>query len=86
MPLKDFPIWTRPRHHLDWAGFWTYTCIFVAVFFAWADTSVYNSLYISTDIPHRVVMAVQIVTMMIIAAAIPEITTAAGRSSRSAMR
>ena len=109
MPLKDFQIWTRPRHHLDvdgasnhvhwvelffdlvhvvtifllgnylshhldWAGFWTYTGIFVAVFFAWADTSVYNSLYISTDIPHRVVMAVQIVTMMIIAAAIPEIT------------
>lgn len=110
MPLKDFPIWTRPRHHLDveggasnhvhwvelfydlvhvvtifllgnylshhldWVGFWTYSFLFIAIFFAWADNSVYNSLYISTDIPHRVAMAVQIVTMMFIAAAIPEIT------------
>ncbi len=109
MPLKDFPIWTRPRHHLDveggasnhvhwvelfydlvhvvtifllgnylshhldWSGFWTYTFVFIAIFFAWADNSIYNSLYISTDIPHRVAMAVQIVTMMFIAAAIPEV-------------
>lgn len=61
-------------HHLDWHGFWVYTGIFVAIFYAWADSSIYNSLYISTDIPHRSIMAVQIVTMMIIAAAIPEIT------------
>lgn len=109
MPLRDFPIWRQPRHHmdvdhpsdhvhwvelffdlvhvvtifllgnylshhLDWPGFWTYCFIFIAVFYAWADSSIYNSLYISTDIPHRVVMAVQIVTMMIIAAAIPEIS------------
>ncbi|MCA0919702.1 low temperature requirement protein A [Pseudooceanicola nanhaiensis] len=74
MPFKDFPIWTRPRHHLDieggagnhapwvelfydlvhvvtifllgnylshhldWAGFWTYTFIFIAIFFARTDT------------------------------------------------
>ena len=110
MPLKDFPIWRRPRHHLDverasdhvhwvelffdlvhvvtvfmlgnflshhldWHGFWISTGLFLAIFFAWADSSVYNSLYISTDIPHRSVMAVQIVTMMFIAAAIPSVTS-----------
>ncbi len=109
MALKDFPIWRKPRHHmdvdgasdhvhwvelffdlvhvvtvfmlgnylshhLDWNGFWIYTGLFVAIFYAWADSSIYNSLYISTDIPHRSIMALQIVTMMFIAAAIPEIT------------
>lgn len=109
MALKDFPIWRKPRHHmdvdgasdhvhwvelffdlvhvvtifllgnylshhLDWQGFWIYTGLFIAIFYAWADSSIYNSLYISTDIPHRTVMAVQIVTMMFIAAAIPQIT------------
>ena len=61
-------------HHLDPSGFLVFTGLFVAVFFAWADSSAYNSLYISTDIPHRLVMAVQIVTMMIIAAAIPAVS------------
>lgn len=60
-------------HHLDPYGFLVFTGIFVAVFFAWADSSIYNSLYISTDIPHRVVMAVQVVTMMAFAAAIPAV-------------
>lgn len=108
MPLKDYPIWRRPHHHMDvnqpsehvhWvelffdlihvvtvfvlgnylshhldlAGFLVFYGLFVAIFFAWADSSVYNSLYISTDMPHRAVMAVQVVTMMVIAAAISEI-------------
>lgn len=60
-------------HHLDLPGFLIFTGMFVAVFFAWADSSVYNSLYISTDIPHRTIMALQIVTMMFIAAAIPDV-------------
>lgn len=60
-------------HHLDFPGFLVFTGLFLAVFFAWADSSVYNSLYISTDIPHRSIMALQIVTMMVIAAAIPEV-------------
>lgn len=112
MALSDFPIWRRPRHHIDvetpgnhvhWVelffdlvhvvtifqlgnylshhldptGFLVFTGLFLAVFFAWADSSVYNSLYISTDIPHRSIMAVQIVTMMFIAAAIPAVSTRA---------
>ncbi|MEQ9547707.1 MAG: low temperature requirement protein A [Marinobacter sp.] len=60
-------------HHLDWQGFWVFTGLFLAIFYAWADSSVYNSLYISTDMPHRVAMALQIVTMMVIAASIPDV-------------
>lgn len=60
-------------NHLGWQGFWVFTGLFLAIFYAWADSSVYNSLYISTDMPHRVAMALQIVTMMIIAAAIPDV-------------
>lgn len=60
-------------HHLDWPGFWVFTGLFLAIFYAWADSSVYNSLYISTDMPHRLAMALQIVTMMVIAASIPEV-------------
>ncbi len=59
--------------HLDPIGFLAFTGIFLAIFFAWADSSVYNSIYISTDIPHRTIMALQTVTMMVIAAAIPEV-------------
>ena len=61
-------------HHLDWSGFLVFTGLYLAIFYAWADNSVYNSLYISTDMAHRATMAVQIVTMVIIAAAIPEVT------------
>ncbi len=60
-------------HHLDLGGLFAFTGLFLAIFFAWADSSIYNSLYISTDIPHRLIMAVQIVTMMFIAAAIPAV-------------
>jgi len=59
--------------HLDLQGFLVFSGLFLAVFFAWADSSIYNSLYISTDVPHRAVMALQIVTMMVIAAAIPAV-------------
>lgn len=31
-------------HHLDLHGFWIFTGLFIAIFFAWADSSVYNSL------------------------------------------
>ncbi|MGX1203197.1 low temperature requirement protein A [Marinobacter sp. MBR-105] len=60
-------------HHLGWQGFWVFTGLFLAIFYAWADSSVYNSLYISTDMPHRVAMALKIVTMMTVAAAIPDV-------------
>ncbi len=61
-------------HHLDWHGFLIFSGLFVAIFYAWADSSVYNSLYISTDIPHRIIMSLQTVTVMFAAASIHEIT------------
>lgn len=61
-------------HHLDLQGFLIYTGLFLAIFYAWADSSIYNSLFISTDIPHRVIMAVQIVTAMFVAAALDSVT------------
>ncbi|WP_306005705.1 low temperature requirement protein A [Aquicoccus porphyridii] len=61
-------------HHLDLQGFLIFTGLFIAFFYAWADSSVYNSLYISTDIPHRVIMAAQIVTVMFFAASVNSVT------------
>ncbi|MEY8827838.1 low temperature requirement protein A [Sedimentitalea sp. XS_ASV28] len=61
-------------HHLDWSGFLVFTGLFIAFFFAWADSSVYNSLYISTDIPHRFIMSAQIVTVMFFAASLNSVT------------
>lgn len=61
-------------HHLDWHGFLIFTGLFIAFFYAWADSSIYNSLYISTDIPHRLIMAAQIVTVMFFAASLNSVT------------
>ncbi|RUO34279.1 low temperature requirement protein A [Aliidiomarina sanyensis] len=68
-----FMLGTFLAQNLDMQGFWIFTAIFVAIFFAWADSSVYNALYISTDLTHRTIMAFQSVTMMVIAASIPDI-------------
>jgi len=59
--------------HLNPGGFAVFTGVFIAVWFAWADSSVFNSLYVSTDIKHRFIMSSQIVTAMIMAASIPNI-------------
>lgn len=56
------------------SGFITFAGVFIAVWFAWADSSMFNSLYVSTDIKHRLIMSSQIVTAMIMAAAIPSVT------------
>lgn len=59
--------------HLDLQGFLVFSGLFIAIFFAWADCSVYNSIYISLDVAHRTIMAFQTITMMVMATAIPEI-------------
>ncbi|AUH34436.1 low temperature requirement protein A [Paracoccus tegillarcae] len=60
-------------HHLDVHGFLVFTGLFLAVWYAWADNTIYNSVYVSTDILHRIGMALQIITVMIVAASIPAI-------------
>ena len=54
-------------------GFLTFSGLFIAIWFAWADSSVFNSLYVSTDVKHRLIMSAQIVTTMVIAASIPHV-------------
>ena len=61
-------------HHLSFEGFLVFSALFVAIWMAWAESSYFNSLYVSTDIPHRCIMALQICTVMVMAAAIPHIT------------
>ncbi|AKE52046.1 low temperature requirement protein A [Kangiella geojedonensis] len=60
--------------HLSVDGFFTFAVLFVAIWFAWADSSVFNSLYVSTDVKHRLIMSCQIVTAMVMAASIPHVT------------
>ncbi|NMP14994.1 low temperature requirement protein A [Thalassotalea sp. Y01] len=60
-------------NHLTPTGFVYFVGLFIAVWYSWADTSLFNSLYVSTDIKHRFLMATQIVVAMIMAAAIPSI-------------
>jgi len=59
--------------HLTLSGFAVFAGIFIAIWFAWADSSVFNSLYVSTDVKHRLLMSIQIVSAMVMAASIPHI-------------
>ncbi|WP_407334245.1 low temperature requirement protein A [Enterovibrio sp. 27052020O] len=57
-------------HHLSVAGFAIFALLFIVVWFAWFDLSLFNSLYVSTDIYHRLLMAALIVTVMLMTASI----------------
>lgn len=59
--------------HLSFSGFLGFAGLFIAIWFAWADSSVFNSLYVSTDVKHRMIMSGQICTAMVMAASIPHI-------------
>ncbi len=59
--------------HLSVPGFFAFAGLFISVWFAWADSSVFNSLYVSTDMKHRFIMSAQIVTAMVMAASIPHV-------------
>ncbi|MEZ5825491.1 MAG: low temperature requirement protein A [Geminicoccaceae bacterium] len=60
-------------HHGDFGGFLVFTALFISIWYAWADSSVFNSLYVSTDWQHRLIMSAQICTAMFVAASIPDI-------------
>lgn len=59
--------------HMSLEGFFVFSGLFIAIWFAWADSSVFNSLFVSTDIKHRLIMATQIITAMVMAASITKI-------------
>jgi low temperature requirement protein LtrA len=60
-------------HHLDVQGFLIFAGVFIALWYAWGELSIFNSIYVSTDVWHRILMAVMICTLMFMAAAIPAI-------------
>ena len=60
-------------HHLDLQGFLVFTGVFIALWYAWGELSIFNSIYVSTDVWHRVIMSTMICSMMFMAAAIPAI-------------
>ena len=60
-------------HHMSPQGFIVFSGIFCVMWLAWADASWFNSLYVSTDIFHRLYMTGLIVTVMICTAAVESI-------------
>lgn len=57
-------------HHLTLSGFLVFSALFTVIWLAWLDISLFNSLYVSTDVHHRYIMAVQIITIMMMSASI----------------
>ena len=60
-------------HHLDPQGFLIFAGVFITLWFAWGELSIFNSIYVSTDLWHRLIMSVMICTVMFMAAAIPSV-------------
>lgn len=58
-------------HHLDLHGFLVFAAVFIVLWYAWAEVSNFNSIFVSTDVWHRVIMSMMICTVMFMAAAIP---------------
>ena len=59
--------------HLDLQGFLIFAGVFIALWYAWGELSIFNSIYVSTDFWHRIIMSLMICTVMFMAAAIPAI-------------
>ena len=60
-------------HHHDFQSFLIYVGLFIAIWVSWAATVFYTSLYITNDVPHRLLMALQIVGICIMAIALGQI-------------
>ncbi|NVK32126.1 MAG: low temperature requirement protein A [Gammaproteobacteria bacterium] len=59
--------------HMSVEGFLTFAGLFFCMMYSWGSVNVYNSIYVSTDLGHRVLMALHICTVMVMAAAVPGI-------------
>lgn len=60
--------------HLDVNGFLVFSGVFTALWLAWGELSMFNSIYVSTDVWHRIIMSIMICTVMFMAAATPSIS------------
>lgn len=61
--------------HMGWAGFLVFAGLFVALWYAWGELSIFNSIFISPDMWHRLFMSVMVCTVMVMAASIPTISS-----------
>jgi low temperature requirement protein LtrA len=59
--------------NLDIHGFLVFAGAFIALWYAWGELSIFNSIFVSTDLWHRIIMSIMICTVMFMAAAIPAI-------------
>ncbi|AQQ67940.1 hypothetical protein Mag101_10000 [Microbulbifer agarilyticus] len=59
--------------HLNVDGFLVFCGVFIVLWYAWGELSIFNSIYVSTDLWHRITMSIMICTVMFMAAAIPSI-------------
>ena len=59
--------------HLDFGGFLAFCGIFIVLWYAWGELSIFNSIFVSTDVWHRLIMSGVICTLMFMTAAIPSI-------------
>ncbi len=44
-------------HHLHVQDFLFFAGLFIAIWYAWANTSLFNSTFVSTNVTHRFMMA-----------------------------
>ena len=59
--------------HLNLQGFLIFAVVFIPLWYAWGELSIFNSIYVSTDFWHRIIMSMMICTVMFMAAAIPAV-------------
>lgn len=59
--------------NLNPQGFLIFTGAFIALWYAWGELSIFNSIYVAVDFWHRMIMSIMICTVMFMAAAIPAI-------------
>ena len=59
--------------NLNPQGFLIFSGVFIALWYAWGELSIFNSIYVSTDFWHRIIMSMMICSVMFMAAAIPDI-------------
>ncbi|MFI3256473.1 MAG: low temperature requirement protein A [Psittacicella sp.] len=57
-------------NHLNLQGFIFFVILFSSLWFSWFDLSIYNSLYLSTDLYYRFLLIINIVSLMCIAGAL----------------
>jgi hypothetical protein len=59
--------------NLNIESFLLFSGIFIVLWYAWCEVSIFNSIFVSTDVWHKLIMSGMICTLMFIGASIPAI-------------